>query len=136
LGGEDYKIFDTANKLVNEIKAIVKANANNTVSASGDADLYHFNNFIESIRGNEKPNASIQIAHESVLLCHLANISQLVGVSLNCDPKDGHITGNKEAEKLWGRTYEKRLGNETLILWGKNYLLKKLNNFMPLRSIN
>jgi predicted dehydrogenase len=107
LGGEEYKVYDIANKLVSEIKSQRIADANNTVSASGDADLYHFNNFIESIRGNEKPNASIQSAHESVLLCHLANISQRVGSSLNCDPKNGHIIGNNDAEKLWSRSYEK-----------------------------
>lgn len=106
-GGADYKVYDTANKLVSEIKSNMKSDPNNTISASGNADMYHFNNFIESIRGNEKPNANIQSAHESVLLCHLANISQRVGATLNCDPKNGHIIGNRDAEKLWSRSYEK-----------------------------
>jgi predicted dehydrogenase len=107
LGGEDYKVYDTANQLVSEIKSKIKADPNNKVSASGEADMYHFNNFIESVKGNETPNAGIQSAHESVLLCHLANISQRVGTSLNCDPKTGKIIGNKTAMKYWKRSYEK-----------------------------
>ncbi|HEY3391044.1 MAG TPA: Gfo/Idh/MocA family oxidoreductase [Prolixibacteraceae bacterium] len=106
-GGGDYKVYDTANKLVNEIKSNDKANPNNTVSASGDADLYHLNNFVESIRGNAKITAPIDEGHKSVILCHLANISQRIGATLHTDPKNGHIIGNKDAEKLWGRSYEK-----------------------------
>src|SRR5674476_1635804 len=53
-GRGDYKVYDTTNKLVKEIKADVKSDPNNTVSASGDADMYHQLNFIESIRGDAK----------------------------------------------------------------------------------
>jgi len=106
-GGGDYKVYDTTNKLVKEIKADFKSDPNNTVSASGDADMYHQLNFIESIRGDAKVTAPIQEGHKSVILCHMANISQRTGSTLNCDPKDGHIIGNKDAEKLWGRSYEK-----------------------------
>ncbi len=106
-GGGDYKVYDTSNKLVKEIKADFKADPNNTVSASGDADMYHQLNFIESIRGDAKITAPILEGHKSVILCHLANISQRTGSTLHCDPKDGHIIGNKDAEKLWSRSYEK-----------------------------
>jgi len=37
----------------------------------------------------------------------LGNISWRVGRDLNIDPKNGHIIGDKEAQKLWSRTYEK-----------------------------
>ncbi len=106
-GGGEYKVYDKGNKLVKEIKSDVKADPNNTVSASGDADLYHLHNFIEGIRGNTQVTAPIEDAHKSVLLCHLANISQRTGSTLLCDPANGHIRGNKEAEKLWKRAYEK-----------------------------
>jgi predicted dehydrogenase len=106
-GGEDYQIFDAGKKLIKDIKGSSVADPNNTVSASGDADLYHLSNFIEGIRRNTKITAPVSDAHKSVLLCHLANISQITGSSLNCDPANGHIIGNKEAEKLWRRDYEK-----------------------------
>ncbi|WP_373551913.1 Gfo/Idh/MocA family protein [Haliscomenobacter sp.] len=106
-GGGDYKVYDTANKLVKEIKSNVKADPNNTVSASGNADMYHLSNFIESVRGNATVTASVEEGHRSVLLCHLANIAQRTGTTLQCDPQNGRILNNKAATKLWGRTYEK-----------------------------
>ncbi len=106
-GGGDYKVYDSSNKLVKEIKPDQKVDPNNTVSASGDADLFHLNNFVESIRGSAKVTAPITEGHKSVILCHLANIAQRTGTTLHCDPKNGHILGNNEAEKLWRRSYEK-----------------------------
>jgi len=106
-GGEDYKVYDASNKLVKEIKSSMKVDPNNTVSASGDADLYHLNNFIDSIRGESTITAPIAEGHKSVMLCHLANISQRTGSNLHIDPNNGHIIGNPEAEKLWSRSYEK-----------------------------
>ena len=107
LGGGDYKIFDTKNKLVTEVKSEVEADANNTVSASGNIEMYHFDNFIKTIRGEAKLNGPVDDASKSVLLCHLANIAQRTGETLHCDPANGHILHNKEAMKLWGRSYEK-----------------------------
>lgn len=105
-GGGDYQVYDTANKLVKEIKSNTKADPNNTISSTGDEDMHHQLNFIESIRGNTKVTAPIIEGHKSVILCHLANIAQRTGATLHTDPKNGHIIGNKEAEKLWGRSYE------------------------------
>jgi len=106
-GSADYKIFDDKNKLVKEVKSDVKADPNNPVSASGDLDLYHLQNFINSIRGEAKLTGPIEEGHKSVLLCHLANIAHRTGTTLHCDPKNGHILKNQEAVKLWGREYEK-----------------------------
>ena len=106
-GGADYKIFDDKNKLVKEVKSEVQADPNNPVSASGELDLYHFDNFVKTIRGESKLTGPVDVGHKSVLLCHLANIAQRTGTTLHCDSKNGHIKGNKEAEKLWGREYEK-----------------------------
>ena len=107
LGGGDYKIFDVKNKLVTEVKSEVEADPNNAVSASGNLEMYHFDNFIKTIRGEAKLNGPVSDASKSVLLCHLANIAQRTGETLHCDPANGHILHNKEAMKLWGRTYEK-----------------------------
>lgn len=106
-GGGEYKIFDDKNKLVKEVKAEVKTDATNTVSASGKIELYHLENFLQSIRGEAKLNSPVDEASKSILLCHLANIAQRVGRKLNCDPSNGHILHDKEAMGLWKRTYEK-----------------------------
>ncbi|WP_153795735.1 Gfo/Idh/MocA family protein [Foetidibacter luteolus] len=105
-GGGDYKVYDYANKLVKEIKSDVKADPNNPVSASGNLDLYHFNNFVNSIRGQEQLTAPVTEAHKSVLLCHLANIAQRTGQTLHCNAANGHILNSKEAAALWKREYE------------------------------
>ena len=106
-GGGEYKIFDDKNKLVKEVKSDVVADPNNPVSASGNLDLYHFNNFVEAIRGNGKINSPVDDGHKSVLLCHLANIAQRTGRTLHCDPSNGHIMEDRGAMMLWRRTYEK-----------------------------
>ena len=66
----------------------------------------HTRNFIESIRGQAKPNAPAAVGHDSNLLCHLANISQFQGRSLRVDPRSGHILDDAEAMASWGREYE------------------------------
>jgi predicted dehydrogenase len=106
-GGADYKIFDYENKLVKEVKSGVKADPTNPVSASGNLDLYHFDNFIKAIRGEAELTSPINEGHKSVLLCHLANIAQRTGRTLHCDPKNGHILNDDAAMKLWRREYEK-----------------------------
>jgi mRNA-degrading endonuclease toxin of MazEF toxin-antitoxin module len=60
-----------------------------------------------SIRGAATVTAPILEGHKSVVLCHLANIAQRTGATLLTDPANGHILGNKEAGKLWSRSYEK-----------------------------
>jgi predicted dehydrogenase len=106
-GGDDYKIFDTGNKLVKEVKSNVKADATNPVAASGNDDLFHFDNFIKAIREEAKINSPVDEGHKSILLCHLANIAQRSGTTLHCDPSNGHIKNNAAAMALWRRDYQK-----------------------------
>ena len=106
-GNDDYKVFDADNKLVREVKSAAKNDATNTVSATGNLDLFHFTNFVDAIRGETKMNSSIEEGHKSVLLCHLANIAQRTGRTLHCDPKNGHILNDSDAMKLWKREYQK-----------------------------
>jgi predicted dehydrogenase len=105
-GSGDYQIFDVDNKMVKDVKSEVAADPNNTLSATGNLDLYHFNNFINTIRGDDKLNAPVDEAYKSVLLCHLANIAQRTGETLHCDPANGHILNNPKAMELWKRQYE------------------------------
>jgi len=106
LGGGDYKIVDEKNKLIKEVKSDVAADPTNPVSATGNLDLYHFDNFIRTVRGEASLNSPVTEGHKSVLLCHLANISQRSGRTLHCDPSNGHILNDEEAMQLWRRQYE------------------------------
>ena len=69
------------------------------------SDIPHYTNFFECIRSGNRPNADIEEGYKSTLLCHLGNIAWRAGGTINCDQKNGHITGNAEAEKLWRREY-------------------------------
>ncbi|NII27089.1 Gfo/Idh/MocA family oxidoreductase [Pseudoflavitalea sp. X16] len=106
-GSDNYKIFDNNNKLIKEVKSAAKADSGNLVSSTGNLDFYHFNNFINSIRGEAKLNSPVDEGHKSVLLCLLANIAQRTGRTLHTNPANGHILGDKKAMKLWRRDYEK-----------------------------
>ena len=106
-GGGDYKIYDADNKLVKEIKSDVKADSTNTVSSTGNLDFFHFQNFVDSVRGDATLNSPVSEGSKSVLLCHLANIAQRTGATLFCDTANGHILHNDDAMNLWKREYEK-----------------------------
>ncbi len=105
--GSAYKIFDTKNKLVKEVKSTAVVEAGNTLNASGNDDLFHLDNFLKGIRGEAKINSPMDEGHKSILLCHLASIAQRVGRTLHCDVTNGHILHDKEAMALWRRKYEK-----------------------------
>ncbi|AXY75850.1 gfo/Idh/MocA family oxidoreductase [Paraflavitalea soli] len=106
-GADNYKIFDNNKKLIKEVKSDVKGDSGNLVSSTGNLDYYHFNNFVNSIRGEDKLNSPVNEGYKSVLLCLLANISQRTGRTLHTDPTNGHILNDKKAMKLWRREYEK-----------------------------
>ncbi|HYV96418.1 MAG TPA: Gfo/Idh/MocA family oxidoreductase, partial [Gemmatimonadaceae bacterium] len=102
---DGYSIYDVKNKLVKESIAKQVDDALNT---SGDDALttMHMNNFLESIRGNAKLNLPISDGAKTGMLCHLGTIAHQTGRKLKTDPKNGHIIGDPDAARLWGRQYE------------------------------
>jgi predicted dehydrogenase len=90
--GSGYKIFDMMRKEIH-----------NTPGKGGDS--YHIDNFLHCIRTGDRPNADIELGHQSTLLCHLGNIAYRVNRVLTIDEKNGHIVDDKEAMGLWKREY-------------------------------
>ncbi len=77
-------------------------------TSTSQGDIEHIVNFLAAIR-NDKPlelNAEIAKGHKSTLLCHLGNMAQRVGRTLNCDSKNGHVLNDEQAMALWSREYE------------------------------
>ncbi len=74
---------------------------------TGRADLKaHHQNFFDCIRGDSnKLNADIQAGHLAATLVHLANISALVGRTLEFDPQSEQIVNDQEAAPMVKRTY-------------------------------
>jgi predicted dehydrogenase len=89
-----YTIYSLDGKVVDQ--------ATGTVS-----DAVHVRNFLEAIRNGQRLNSEIEEGHKSTLPCHLGNIAYRLGRTLRCDPKNGAIIGDTEAQQLWSREYHK-----------------------------
>jgi len=91
----NYVAYDRSEKVIKDEKGKMD-----------DAD--HINNFLDAVRENkpESLNAEIEIGHTSTLLCHLGNIAQRTGHTINVDSSNGHIIDDADAQKLWKREYE------------------------------
>ena len=90
--GGDYTIYDNKS---NEVES--------GSGAKGDKD--HFADFLDATRTGRLPNADIETAHQSTLLCHLGNIAYRTGNVLSTDPTNGHIRDNEAAMQLWSKEY-------------------------------
>lgn len=78
---------------------------------TGGADLVaHHTNFIESIRGTAKPNASIEVGHRAAAIVHLANIAARTGRVLNFDPVNEQILQDDESNNMLSRDYRDHWG--------------------------
>jgi predicted dehydrogenase len=77
-------------------------------SGTGSAgDTTHFADFIGAVRDGHTPNADIEKAHRSTLLCHLGNIAYRTSSVLHTDTKDGRPMNHPPAEQMWSREYAK-----------------------------
>ena len=106
-GGNDYTIFDLKNKIVKSVKSTTNIDPMNTVNPAQNLDVLHIRNMFDAIKNGEELNADIVSGHKSTLLMQLGNIAQRAGRSLNINPENGHIIKDREANKLWQRSYEK-----------------------------
>ncbi len=95
MGGWGYVMYDEKGK------EVAKADGRG-------AEVEHAANLVAAIRADDPTllNSDIEEGHKSTLLCHLGNIAYRTGDALLCDPANGHVKDNPEAEKLWGRAYE------------------------------
>ncbi len=105
-GGNDYKIFDKKNKLVKEVQSDIKINAQNTVSPAQQLDAIHILNFFDGIQKGTPLNMTVESGHKCTLLMQLANISLRTGRTLDIDPTNGQIMGDRKAQRFWSRSYE------------------------------
>ena len=106
-GGNEYKIFDLKNNVVKEVKDSKEIDSRDLANPASHLDALHIRNLFDNILSGEKLKADIDSGHKSTLLVQLGNIAHRVGHSLEIDPKNGNIIGDREAKKLWSREYEK-----------------------------
>ncbi len=60
----------------------------------------HYGNFLECIRSRRRPNADVEIASHSTLVCILGNIAHWLGRPLEWDPVKGVFPGDEEANRF------------------------------------
>ncbi len=106
LSRNSYELYDLGGELIKKVDEKEQSATLNTIGAGG-LDNTHIANFFNAIRINEKQNSPIDDASKSTLLCHLGNISQEVGRTINIDQTTGRISNDAEAMKHWTREYEK-----------------------------
>ena len=101
-----YQVFDLKGKLIKE-KSEQDANATaaQDLVGIGGLDNYHMLNFLQAIQSDQKLNSPILEANRSNLLCHLGNMAQKTGMTLDIDEATG-MPKQKEAMPLWSRKYE------------------------------
>jgi len=110
-GDDSYKVYDLNGKLVTEVKSESAESGNlqgrNLASPNLIMDSQHVADFLDAVRNNRRPNCDVETGYKSVVAMQLGNISWRVGRDLKINPENGHIIDDKEAQKLWSRTYEK-----------------------------
>ncbi len=106
-GGNDYKVYDLNNNIIKEIKDTTEIDPRDAANPASHLDALHIRNLFNNIMNGDNLKADINSGYKSTLLVQLGNIAQRVGHSLETNPENGHIIGDKNAQKLWSREYEK-----------------------------
>ena len=99
-----YKLFDLEGKLIKK-NISDGTEAGTALGGGGDLTTLHAANFFNAIRGNGELTSPIDQGATSQLLTHYANIAHRIDNSFEVDENTGRIF-NREAMKLWSRTYE------------------------------
>jgi predicted dehydrogenase len=103
---DGYEIYDLNGKKTSEFKTGTTTSSADLLGRDSMTDA-HFANFIAGIRTGEQLRAPIAVGNVAVTMLQLSNIAWKVRRDLHLDSKNGHIIGDPEASKMWGREYEK-----------------------------
>jgi predicted dehydrogenase len=75
--------------------------------SAGSADYHgiHVQNFVDCMRSRQRPNSDVEIGHNSMIACHLANIAQRLGRQVKWDVEKEQMIGDPEAQSYVTRGY-------------------------------
>jgi predicted dehydrogenase len=75
--------------------------------SAGNTDYHglHIQNFIDCMRSRKRPNSDVEIGHNSMIACHLANIAQRLGRQVKWDVDRETVIGDAEAQTYVMREY-------------------------------
>ncbi|MCM4168797.1 Inositol 2-dehydrogenase/D-chiro-inositol 3-dehydrogenase [Arenibacter antarcticus] len=100
-----YELYNLDGSLIKKVEEGVESATTNT-QGMGGLDVNHVHNFFDAIREDKIQNSPISDASISTMLCHLGNIAQDVGRTINIDTATGRINNDAEAMSHWKREYE------------------------------
>ena len=101
-GWEVYPETDKIDKDVREFRSLGKPRHN---IKTYTYQLMHVENFVDCMRSRERPNADVEIGHNSMIACHLGNIAFRVGRRVEWDPEREKVVGDREAARLVKQEY-------------------------------
>ncbi|UJH68585.1 Gfo/Idh/MocA family protein [Allomuricauda sp. SCSIO 65647] len=101
-----YKLYDLQG---NPIKFEFEKSLSATLDTQGmgNLDVSHVANFFDAIRMDTEMNSPIADASISTMLCHLGNMAQDAGETIEIDVKTGKVLNNDTVMATWKRDYEK-----------------------------
>ncbi|WP_372755659.1 Gfo/Idh/MocA family protein [Mariniflexile sp.] len=99
-----YKLYDLKGALIKE-NVVPGIEDGNALGGGGQLSAAHTRNFFDAIRGKAEQTSPIEQGAISQMLTHYANIASRINASFEVDENTGRIY-NREAMKLWSRTYE------------------------------
>jgi len=99
-----YRLFDRGGKLLKEYNSNSKE-AGTALGGGGNTSTNHVLNFFDGVRRKAKLKAPIDDANISMAMVHYANTAYRIKEGFDIDDTSG-VMFNKDAMKLWGRTYE------------------------------
>ncbi len=70
-----------------------------------DMHFNHVKNFLDCVESRKRPNSDIEIGHNSMIACHLANIAFRAKRRVNWDVENEKVIGDPEAQKLVSKEY-------------------------------
>ncbi|PQJ76573.1 Gfo/Idh/MocA family protein [Polaribacter glomeratus] len=99
-----YILYDRNGKLIRDSKT-TSNESGTALGGGGDTSTKHVQNLFDTIRGKAVLTAPIDDASKSMAMVHYANIAFRINSGFDVDDTTGVIY-NREAMKLWSRTYE------------------------------
>jgi predicted dehydrogenase len=74
-------------------------------SGGRDYHLAHVQNFLDCMDSRQAPRSDVEIGHNSMIACHLANIAFRLKRRVNWDPDGERVIGDPEAEAMVMASY-------------------------------
>lgn len=100
-----YKLYDLGGNPV-KFEFEKSASATTNTQGIGGLDVDHVSNFLQAIREDTALHAPIDDASISTMLCHLGNMAQDAGHTLEIDSATGKVLNNEKVMQAWKREYE------------------------------